>query len=110
MIIYVMDVFAMHAMYVWTMYNVHIVFVYEPQFIVYCRGLLMGLASIAAAVCHRRRTIAKADNRAILAAELFRITLYLVIVIGSCLLAWLFIATYLDRRPLLNRIGPLPNQ
>ena len=109
-IIYVSDVFCMHVMYVWAVYNTHIAFVYEPQFIVYCRGLLMGLASIAVAVNHRRHTIAKADNKGVL-ADIFRIFLYLVVVIGSCILAWLLIASCLDRRSLImNRIGSLPNQ
>ena len=99
-IIYVSDVFSMHVMYVWAVYNTHIAFVYEPQFIVYCRGLLMGLASIAVAVNHRRHTIAKADNKGVL-ADIIRIFLYLVIMIGSCILAWLLIVSCLDRRSLM---------
>ena len=101
MIVYVWDVYAMHAMYVWAVYDVHIAFVYEPQFIVYGRGLLMGLASIASAVGHRRRTIAEADSKGI-PADLFRIFFYLVIVIDSCILTWLFISGFLDRRSLMN--------
>ena len=27
--IYVMDIYSMHAMYVWAQYNTHIVFIYE---------------------------------------------------------------------------------
>ena len=101
MIVYVWDVYAMHAMYLWAVYDVHIAFIYEPQFILYGRGLLMGLASIASAVGHRRRAIAQADTKGIL-AELFRIFLYLVIVIGSCILTWLFISSVLGRRSLMN--------